>query len=473
MKISKSVSAGNSAVVGPADYLEYLAQDAETKVIAMYLEGVQEGRRLFDVLRRTTPLKPVVVWKGGLSEGGRRAMFSHTGGLATSAAVWQALVAQTGVIATDSLDETLDVVKALLFTKPATGRRMGLVALTGGQSVVITDAFEREGLEVPLLSERSYAELAGFFNIVGGSYRNPLDAGGTLGFGASPENLQRMLRDAGGGREYRRGGGRGVAADDGAASAGGDAVGATGCRRCWAGIEERIAPSRCWWSCSRATWRRFVAQERQKYVERGIPTFAGFDAGGAGVRAGVTAYRRFVARSGIATGGQRDERRRAGINTRVEQWEGFHEGSRFLRPEPAARHRRGRHRAAAEGRSPRQDRRFRPVPHRPPFHGRLLPLAGAGRARPRSRGRRRAGRRGRDQRPARRPRRPLLDAVLRRLPLLRGRQALSLCCGRRLASDEGRHEPPDLRKRTDSPLFHFLGVSTFAEYSGRVRAWRW
>ncbi len=70
---------------------------------------------------------------------------------------------------------------------------MGLVAMTGGQSVVITDAFEREGLEVPLLTAASYEKLASFFNIIGGSYRNPLDAGGTIGMGFVPGNLQKLF----------------------------------------------------------------------------------------------------------------------------------------------------------------------------------------------------------------------------------------------------------------------------------------
>ena len=70
---------------------------------------------------------------------------------------------------------------------------MGLIAMTGGQSVVITDAFEREGLDVPLLTAASYEKLAAFFNIIGGSYRNPLDAGGTIGMGFVPGNLQKLF----------------------------------------------------------------------------------------------------------------------------------------------------------------------------------------------------------------------------------------------------------------------------------------
>ncbi|HUS83000.1 MAG TPA: CoA-binding protein [Dehalococcoidia bacterium] len=293
VKISKSVSAGNSAVVTPADYLEYMAQDAETKVIGMYLEGVQDGRRFFEVLRRAAQLKPVVVWKGGASEAGQRAMFSHTGGLATSSTTWQALAKQCGVITTESLDETVDVMKALLFARPGTGRRVGLVALTGGQSVVITDAFERAGLEVPLLTEHSYQELAGFFNVIGGSYRNPLDAGGTLGFGAVPENLERMLRILDEDERIDA-----IAVEVSSRMMARRALGKQGPSIDW--LPDMLAAHK-----QRSAkpflavlhpgyMEAFIAEERQKYVEREIPTFAGFQQT-ASAFAKVVAYRRFVA----------------------------------------------------------------------------------------------------------------------------------------------------------------------------------
>jgi len=69
----------------------------------------------------------------------------------------------------------IDAVKTLLYMKPAAGTRVGLIAMSGGQSVAITDTFARAGLSVPLLSQSSYERLATFFNIVGGSYRNPFD----------------------------------------------------------------------------------------------------------------------------------------------------------------------------------------------------------------------------------------------------------------------------------------------------------
>lgn len=191
--ISTSISMGNAEVLDVSDYLDYLVDDRDTRAIAMYVEGVRDGRRFLDSLRRACERKPVVVWKGGVTEAGARATASHTGALTSSMAVWNAAVRQAGAIAAQTMDETIDVLKALLFSKPTTGRRMGLMAMTGGQSVVITDAFVRAGLEVPLLTAASYKKLAEFFNIIGGSYRNPLDMGGTIGFGGQSQQLERLL----------------------------------------------------------------------------------------------------------------------------------------------------------------------------------------------------------------------------------------------------------------------------------------
>ena len=193
VRISTSISVGNAEVLDIHHYVDYLAADDDTKVIAMYVEGVKDGRRFVESLRRASEAKPVVIWKGGVTAAGARATASHTASLATSTAVWEGVVRQAGAVPAESLDDTIDVLKALLHCKPTTGRGMGLMAMTGGQSVVITDAFERAGLNVPLLTAASYETLAGFFNVIGGSYRNPLDMGGTIGFGGQREQLQRLL----------------------------------------------------------------------------------------------------------------------------------------------------------------------------------------------------------------------------------------------------------------------------------------
>ena len=188
VKVSKSVSYGNAVVLDCTDYLEYLAEDEETKIIGLYIEGVRKGRQFFCSLREIATRKPVLIWKGGETEEGKRATASHTASLAESPLVWDALIKQCGAIKVNSLDEMIDTIKALLYTRPTTGSRVGLAAMTGGQSVVITDTFAKEGLEVPLLSERSYQEFATFFDIIGSSYRNPLDISSNM------RSLQTIIR---------------------------------------------------------------------------------------------------------------------------------------------------------------------------------------------------------------------------------------------------------------------------------------
>jgi acyl-CoA synthetase (NDP forming) len=194
IRINKAASIGNVLMIEAADFIDVMAADPATRVIGMYVEGVRDGRRFFESLKRAARAHPVVVWKGGMTEAGARATFSHTGSLATPAAVWTAMVRQSGAVTVAGLDAMLDAVEMLARGNPVTKRRMGLVAMTGGQSVVITDTFASAGLEIPALSPVSYDELKSFFNIIGGSYRNPLDAGGTIGGGVHTGNLERILQ---------------------------------------------------------------------------------------------------------------------------------------------------------------------------------------------------------------------------------------------------------------------------------------
>ncbi|MEJ5222129.1 MAG: hypothetical protein WHT63_09000, partial [Tepidiforma sp.] len=192
MYISKCASIGNAIVLDVSDYLEYLMLDDETKVIGMYVEGVKDGRRFFATLKEACRRKPVVVWKGGQTEAGARATMSHTGSLAAPQAVWDGMMRQCGAITTNSLDETIDAMKMLLRAKTPRGDGMALLAQTGGQSVSITDAFAKAGLRVPRFTDGTYAALGEFFNIVGGSYQNPLDMAGTIQ--GNMETLDRILR---------------------------------------------------------------------------------------------------------------------------------------------------------------------------------------------------------------------------------------------------------------------------------------
>jgi acyl-CoA synthetase (NDP forming) len=191
VKVRRTISIGNSIILNESDYLEYLMNDPETPAIAMYLEGTKDGRRFFNTLREATKKKPVIVWKGGRSIAGARAVNSHTGSLASSQAIWDAMLKQTGAIAVASIEEAVDAIAGLVHMKQPTGRNIALIAMTGGQSVAITDQFESYGFTVPELSDASYARFAEFFTIIGGSYRNPFDAASTIR--SEAENLQKIL----------------------------------------------------------------------------------------------------------------------------------------------------------------------------------------------------------------------------------------------------------------------------------------
>ncbi len=193
IRVNTAASIGNVLVLEAADYIDLMADDPATRVIGMYIEGVRDGRRFFNSLRRAAERYPVVVWKGGITAAGARATFSHTGSLATPEATWRTVVAQAGAVEVANQDAMLDAVELFSRVGRLAGRGMGLVAMTGGQSVVITDTFAAAGLEIPALSQESCDELKTFFNIIGGSYRNPLDAGGTIGSGLHQGNLDRIL----------------------------------------------------------------------------------------------------------------------------------------------------------------------------------------------------------------------------------------------------------------------------------------
>jgi acyl-CoA synthetase (NDP forming) len=193
IKVNKAASIGNVLILEAADYIDLMAEDPKTRVLGMYIEGMRDGRRFFESVKRAAKKIPVVIWKGGVTEAGARATFSHTGSLATPGAVWSAAVRQSGAASVDNLDAMLDAVELVARGREVKGRRMGLVAMTGGQSVGITDTFASAQLEVPTLSDSSYDELKAFFNVIGGSYRNPLDAGGTIGGGVHQGNLDKIL----------------------------------------------------------------------------------------------------------------------------------------------------------------------------------------------------------------------------------------------------------------------------------------
>ena len=189
IRFSKVISYGNATIIEAPDLLEVLEDDEETDVICLYIEGVRDGRKLFEVSRRLSRKKPLIVWKGGSTEYGKRAAFSHTGSLAGEDRVWDAFFKQTGVIRAYGIDELADILIALDLPRMR-GRRVGIILNGGGYSVLAADICGREGLEVPALTDETQRRLREFIPPAGTSIKNPLDVETVF---RKPELLEKTL----------------------------------------------------------------------------------------------------------------------------------------------------------------------------------------------------------------------------------------------------------------------------------------
>jgi len=177
IRFSKLVSYGNASDVNECDLLEYFYEDPDTKIICGYMEGVRNGHRFFELLKKVAKEKPVIIWKGGLTEGGARAVKSHTASLSGQAQVWDAFFKQTGAVAVNGLDELMDMLIAFLHLPPITDRKFCVVGGGGGIGVAAADACERVGVNLPVFSRELQQKLLGIVPAQGASVRNPVDVG--------------------------------------------------------------------------------------------------------------------------------------------------------------------------------------------------------------------------------------------------------------------------------------------------------
>ncbi len=177
MGISAMVSVGNKADIEEADLLEYLMHHDLTKVIVIYIEGVGDGDRPGDVLEQATRLKPVVVIKSGRSKRGAVAAASHTGSLAGSDEVFDAIMRQCGVLRAESVQEAFNICKFLSTASPPKGNDVVIVTNGGGIGVLATDACEKYNVKLYDDNET----LRSIFDSVTpdfGSTKNPVDLTG-------------------------------------------------------------------------------------------------------------------------------------------------------------------------------------------------------------------------------------------------------------------------------------------------------
>ena len=159
LRFSKVISYGNALDIDESDFLNYLAQDDETEIIAAYFEGVKDGRKFIDSLSNAASVKPVIAIKGGRGSAGSRAVTSHTAAIAGSTSVWETVFKKAGAVPAQDLSELVDLLVAFSFLPPIMGCRVGIMSAGGGLSVMSADICEEAGLKVPTMPAEIKEEL--------------------------------------------------------------------------------------------------------------------------------------------------------------------------------------------------------------------------------------------------------------------------------------------------------------------------
>jgi acetyltransferase len=175
---SKIISAGNAIGVKFHEYIEYLGEDPDTKVICMYMEGIKDGDKLVATARKVTRKKPIVALKVGRSGAGARAAASHTGSLAVDDKVVDAAFQQAGILRVTNADVMFDLAECFSKLPLSRGRCVAIMSEGGGDNSVAADNAEAHGLTVPVLSRKTQEKIRPFL-LKGMPAQNPIDYGGT------------------------------------------------------------------------------------------------------------------------------------------------------------------------------------------------------------------------------------------------------------------------------------------------------
>ncbi len=189
---SQGFSLGDEAMIDLCDCLEYLAQCPETKVIALYIEGIRKGRHFVEVAKKVSRIKPIVAYYIGGSEAGRRAGQSHTGAMAGPDRLYDGIFNQCGIIRARSIEELFDFCYVLGTQPLPKGNKLGVLTHSGGPGAAAADSAERAGLKLAELSSSTLEAIAPMVPSTA-SVRNPVDLTFAKNFGDYMETLPRIL----------------------------------------------------------------------------------------------------------------------------------------------------------------------------------------------------------------------------------------------------------------------------------------
>jgi len=174
-KFSLLVSVGNSAQLDTTDFIEWCETDPHTKAIAVYLEGLKDGRRFMEVCRRVSRTKPIVLLKAGRGAAGTKSAGAHTGSLVGSYRVWKAACRQCGVVLANDFEELFEFSGALASQKRSTHNSIAIITNGGGAGVLCADYCEENGIRLAELTEDTLKTLENKGMHKAYSRRNPLD----------------------------------------------------------------------------------------------------------------------------------------------------------------------------------------------------------------------------------------------------------------------------------------------------------
>jgi acetyl coenzyme A synthetase (ADP forming)-like protein len=190
--VSKCVNLGNKIDVNEVDLLQYLGDDDQSKVIALYIEGLTDGRLFMNIAREVSKTKPIVVLKGGTSGASLRAMASHTGSLAGNIEIFRAAMKQSKIIEANSVEELYDIAKAFSLLPLPKGPGTLIIESTGGAGILASSTCEQLGLKLPELNEGSQNRLKRQLSSVC-TFSNPFDLT-TEGF--NPDKFRIVIEES-------------------------------------------------------------------------------------------------------------------------------------------------------------------------------------------------------------------------------------------------------------------------------------
>jgi acetyltransferase len=189
--VNKAVSIGNKAGLDEVDYLNYLLQDAGTRIICLYLESVSDGRELMRLLSSST--KPIIVHKANRSRASQQVAFSHTAALADDDRIVTAAIRQAGAFRSENFRESVATAQGL-FLPPVQGNDLVIISRSGGHAVIAADAAERYGFRLMPLPDELIERVRSLFRADVIALTNPIDLGVIFDFDLYAQIVEECLR---------------------------------------------------------------------------------------------------------------------------------------------------------------------------------------------------------------------------------------------------------------------------------------